>query len=563
MEHRFPASDIPAQARELYRINRVRIIPDSMYVPSRIVSSGPIDGPLDLTFSVLRSVSPVHVEYMRNMKTASSMSVSILREGRLWGLISCHHSEPKSVPFPARMTCDLFARAFSLRLSALEHSETFRRRIDTKGAYSSLLEAMADRGDFASALAEHPEELLSLTASHGAALLTSDQCLLVGKTPSEDDVRQLAGWLFEEVQRDVFSTDELSSVYPKAASFVHLASGLLAISVSKIHDSYVLWFRPEVLQTIRWGGNPEKPVSSGDEPRRLHPRRSFETWMETVRNHSLPWEETELSAARELRDAIVGIVLRKAEELADLNIELTRSNKELESFSYSVSHDLRAPLRHIVGYAEMMRESLGERLVGNEARCVANIIESSEYAGRLVDKLLSYSRLGRADLQLTPIDMNVLVNEVRRDVMRDAAGRSITWRIGPLPTVTADLMMLRMAVRDLVSNAVKYTRQKDVAVIEVGHQAERSADVFWIKDNGVGFDMQYSDKLFGVFQRLHRWEDYEGTGIGLANVRRVIERHGGCSWAEGKVDEGAVFYFRLPHLTENRGASYAQAHPAR
>jgi two-component system, chemotaxis family, sensor kinase Cph1 len=180
-----------------------------------------------------------------------------------------------------------------------------------------------------------------------------------------------------------------------------------------------------------------------------------------------------------------------------------------------------------------------------------------------VDKLLSYSRLGRADLQLTPIDMNVLVNEVRRDVMRDAAGRTITWRIGTLPTVTADLMMLRMAVRDLVSNAVKYTRQKDVAVIEVGHQAERSADVFWIKDNGVGFDMQYSDKLFGVFQRLHRWEDYEGTGIGLANVRRVIERHGGCSWAEGKVDEGATFYFRLPHFMENRGAPYAQAHPAR
>jgi len=565
MEHRFPASDIPAQARELYRINRVRIIPDSQYVPSpiRSVASLSVLEPLDLTFSVLRSVSPVHVEYMRNMKTAASMSISILREGRLWGLISCHHSEPQSVSFPVRMTCDLLARAFSLRLSALEHSESYLRRIDTKAAYSTLLGAMADRGDFATALAEHPRELLSLTASSGAALLTGDRCLLVGDTPSEDKVRELAGWLFQQVQQDVFSTEELSSRFPQAAGLKHLACGLLAISVSKIHDSYVLWFRPEVLQTIRWGGNPRKSVSEGETPASLHPRRSFETWKETVSDRSLPWQESELSAARELRDAIVGIVLRKAEELADLNVELTRSNKELESFSYSVSHDLRAPLRHIVGYAEMMRESLGDRLVGNEARCIENIIESSEYAGRLVDKLLSYSRLGRAELQLTPINMNLLVDEVRRDVLRDAAGRSISWLVGDLPTVTADLMMLRMAVRDLVANAVKYTRQKSEAVIEVGHSAERSSDVFWVKDNGVGFDMQYADKLFGVFQRLHRWEDYEGTGIGLANVRRVIERHGGCTWADAKVDEGATFYFRLPRFAETQGASYAQTHPPR
>jgi light-regulated signal transduction histidine kinase (bacteriophytochrome) len=565
IDHRFPASDIPAQARELYRINRVRIIPDSEYVPSRIVSAETTaaDKPLDLTFSVLRSVSPVHVEYMRNMQTASSMSVSILRDGRLWGLISCHHRDAKRVPFPVRMTCDLFARAFSLRLSALEHSETYRRRIDTKAAYSTLLEVMADRGDFAIALAERPRELLSLTGAQGAALLTGEQCQLVGETPSEEEVRRLAGWLFEKVRQDVFSTDELSKVHPDAAGYKHRASGLLAISVSKIHDSYVLWFRPEVLQTIRWGGNPEKPVIDGETPPRLHPRRSFETWQETVRNRSLPWDETELSAVRELRDAIVGIVLRKAEELALLNVELTRSNQELESFSYSVSHDLRAPLRHIVGYAEMVRESLGDRLAGNDARCIANIIESSEYAGRLVDKLLSYSRLGRADLQLTTIDLNVLLEEVRRDVMRDAGDRSITWEIGPLPSVTADLMMLRMAVRDLAANAVKYTGQKERAVIQVGHRAEPGADVIWIRDNGVGFDMQYSDKLFGVFQRLHRWEDYEGTGIGLANVRRVIERHGGCTWAEAKVDEGATFYFRLPHRTENRRASNAQANPAR
>jgi light-regulated signal transduction histidine kinase (bacteriophytochrome) len=260
----------------------------------------------------------------------------------------------------------------------------------------------------------------------------------------------------------------------------------------------------------------------------------------------LPWEDSEIEIATDLRNAIVGIVLRRAEELAELNDELTRSNKELEAFSYSVSHDLRAPLRHIVGYAEMLRESLGERLDAKGDRCIGIIIESCEYAGKLVDKLLSYSRLGRSELQWSQIDLPMLVEEVRKDVMRDASGRTITWKIGKLPCVTGDLMMLRMAVRDLLANAVKYTRRRDEAVIEMDCRDDGDAWIFFVKDNGVGFDMKYTDKLFGVFQRLHRWEDYEGTGIGLANVRRVIERHGGRTWAEGQEGVGATFFFSLP-----------------
>jgi light-regulated signal transduction histidine kinase (bacteriophytochrome) len=548
LHHRFPASDIPAQARELYRLNRLRIIPDGAYRPVPVTPAvNPVAGkPLDMSFSALRSVSPVHVEYMRNMETAASMSVSILRDGRLWGLVSCHHKEPKTVSFPVRGTCDLIARAFSLRLSALEYTQDYERRIEVRSAYSKLLAVMADRGDFAQALAEHPEDLTAFADAQGAALLTEGGCLLFGKTPAEPEVRDLADWLFRVVKAEVYSTDSLSGVYPTAAAYKGTASGLLAVAVSKLYPSYVLWFRPEVIQTIQWGGDPAKPVETNGDRVKLHPRRSFATWRETVRDKSLPWRPSEVEGAGELRNTIVGTVLRKAEELADLNAELVRSNKELEAFSYSVSHDLRAPLRHIVGYAEMMKDGGGGSLNARGERCLATIIESSEYAGRLVDKLLGYSRLGRAELQRSRIDLNALVAETKKDVMRDAEGRHITWNVGEFPTVVADLMMLRMAVRDLLTNAVKYTREKDPAVIEVGSRDEGGEHLFWVKDNGVGFDMDYADKLFGVFQRLHRWEEYEGTGIGLANVRRVIDRHGGRTWAEGKENEGATFYFTLP-----------------
>ncbi len=548
LHHRFPASDVPAQARELYRLNRVRIIPDVSYRPVPLTPAvNPTTGrPLDMSFCALRSVSPVHVEYMQNMETTASMSVSILREGRLWGLISCHHMEPKTVPYPIRSTCDLLARAFSLRLSAIEHSRDFQRRIEVRSAYAKLFAVMADRLDFATALAEQPDEFLAMADGHGGAIVSAANCTLVRETPSESDVRDLADWLFRTVRQEVYSTDSLSSVYPAAAAYKHRASGLLAVAVSKLHPGFVMWFRPEVIRTVEWGGNPTKPAATNGTRATLHPRKSFETWRETVRNRSIPWQPEELEAAAELRNAIVGTVLRRAEELAELNSELTRSNKELEAFSYSVSHDLRAPLRHIVGYAEMLREVSAGTLTPRGERCVATIIESSEYAGRLVDKLLGYARLGRSELQRIRIDMTALVGETRTDVMRDAVGRSIAWTIHPLPAVVADLMMLRMAVRDLLSNAVKYTRNRSKATIEVGFRDEGTEYVFSVADNGVGFDMTFANKLFGVFQRLHRWEDYEGTGIGLANVRRVIERHGGRVWAEGQEGVGATFFFTLP-----------------
>lgn len=553
LHHRFPAADIPAQARELYRQNRVRIIPDAGYRPVPIVPPhSPRTGqPLDLSFSTLRSVSPVHVEYMRNMETAASMSVSILRDGQLWGLISCHHAEPKTVPFQVRGMCDLLGRAFSLRTAALEHTEDFKRRIEVQSAYAKLLAVMAGRGDFAAALGEHAQALISFTNAGGAAVLTEGGCQLLGSTPSEAQVRALADWLFRDVKKDVYSTDSLSAQHPDAHAYRDQASGLLAIAVSRLHPSYVLWFRPEVIQTVQWGGNPKKPVGPSGSPRMLHPRRSFETWRETVRDRALPWKPSELEGAAELRNNIVGTVLRKAEELAALNAELTRSNKELEAFSYSVSHDLRAPLRHIAGYAEILRDSGAGKLSPKEERCVAAILESSEYAGKLVDKLLGFSRLGRAALQRTRVDMNALAIELQRDVMHDLgpqSERKITWKVAPLPTVDADLMMLRMALRDLLSNAVKYTRERPEAVIEIGAEESAAEYVFFVRDNGVGFDMEYVDKLFGVFQRLHRWEEYEGTGIGLANVRRVMERHGGRTWAEGKEGKGATFYFTLPKL---------------
>jgi signal transduction histidine kinase len=232
-------------------------------------------------------------------------------------------------------------------------------------------------------------------------------------------------------------------------------------------------------------------------------------------------------------------------------IELEASNKELEAFAYSTSHDLRAPLRHIAGYAELLQKSAASVLDKKSARYVTMILESAKTMGVLIDDLLAYSRVGRAEAQSTLVDLGELVREVSSQVQRDANGRKIAWRIGALPSLRGDHSMLRVVLVNLISNAVKFTRSRPQAVIEIGcADAKRDEIVVFVRDNGVGFDMKYVNKLFGVFQRLHGLEEFEGTGIGLATVQRIIARHGGRVWAEGAVDQGATFYFSAPKATK-------------
>ncbi|HAV70873.1 MAG TPA: ATPase, partial [Stenotrophomonas sp.] len=243
------------------------------------------------------------------------------------------------------------------------------------------------------------------------------------------------------------------------------------------------------------------------------------------------------------------IVLRKAEEMAALNEQLLRSNKELEAFSYSVSHDLRAPFRHIVGYSELLWSSAGERLNDSEKRFLETIVESAKSAGTLVDDLLSFSQMGRSTMGQIAMDMTALVDDVRHKLDMEYTGRAIDWQIATLPKVLADPGMLRLVWQNLLSNAIKFTRDTPEPRIEVGHERHDTEDIFFVKDNGCGFDMRYVDKLFGVFQRLHHVDEYEGTGIGLANVHRIITRHGGRTWANGQVGAGATFYFTIPFVT--------------
>jgi len=286
-------------------------------------------------------------------------------------------------------------------------------------------------------------------------------------------------------------------------------------------------------------------------------------WFSTVRRRI----EESLRLARDRLQIEVDHRAQREDEIRQLNQELAKRaadleaiNKDLESFAYSVSHDLRAPLRHLVGYSELLQKQASSLLDDKSRRYMQTILQSAKRMGTLIDDLLAFSRIGRAETQKVLVSLEQLVKEVVAEFRQETKGRDIAWKIGALPACYGDRSMLRLTIVNLVSNAVKFTRLRTQAEIEIGCvDGKRDEVEVFVRDNGAGFDMQYANKLFGVFQRLHLSEQFEGTGIGLATVQRIIQRHGGKVRAEGAVDQGATFYFTLPENVQDAAERRANA----
>ena len=312
---RYPASDIPRQAREMYLKNALRLIADVHAEPVPLVPVlNPTTGaPLDMTHAILRAVSPVHIEYLKNMGVDASMSIAILKQGALWGLIACHHGAARYVPYEVRSACEILGQVVSLLVPEKEAAGEHGYAIALKTGQAALVAALSSARDVLRGLVDATPSVADYVEAGGAAVLLDGRCALLGRTPDEEAVRRLAAWLSRTATGEVYATQALARDYPEAAVWADAASGLLAIPLSRVSQSFVLWFRPEIARTVDWAGDPQKRVEVVDGAQRLSPRKSFALWRELVRGESLPWRGVEIEAARELRQAILGMLVHQSE----------------------------------------------------------------------------------------------------------------------------------------------------------------------------------------------------------------------------------------------------------
>ncbi len=314
---RFPASDIPQQARALYLLNTMRIIPDAAYKPSPLRAlPGREIGTLDLSMSLLRSVSSVHLKYMRNMGTFSSMSISMICEGKLWGLISGHHAEPRTIPYMVRSACDLLTKMVCTQITSLQTASKLAKTVQFHAVHRRILTQMAAENNYLVAMADQMSHLTRVTDAEGAALILDGTCELIGKTPETEAVLRLVGWMDSMPDLKLFQSRHLEQEIEWADEMREIASGLLAVRISDVRSSYLMWFRPEVVRTVHWAGEPAKLQG---EDGGLQPRASFRAWKQLVRGQSAPWTEMELDSAREFRAAVITISLKRAEEAVELS----------------------------------------------------------------------------------------------------------------------------------------------------------------------------------------------------------------------------------------------------
>jgi len=549
----YPATDIPSQARRLYALNPLRLIPDARYRPSPIVPEldPATDAPLDLTHSVLRSVSPVHLEYLANVGVCASMSISLLRGSRLWGLVACHHETPRFVPYQTRLACELFGEVLAWQIALVADREKAQAGARAADAQLTMLRRMSTDG-IVGGLTHGSPDVLDLVAADGAAIWRDGSCTTLGKTPTKARIEQLVDWLLT-VQRDGFyQTDRLATVCPFAEGLENVASGLLAITFADEVSHAVLWFRPEVPRTVRWAGNPNLSLERRPGMDRLSPRRSFAEWVELVRLTAVPWQEAEIEEAVDLRAAITTIVMRNAEELATLNAELRRAVRSRDEFLSMASHELRTPLSTLKLQLESLARlattspgvTLGSERVGSSFGMAKRQLARLE---QLVGELLDLSRLSAGRLRLDPVegvDLGALVREVLARFAHKLAKVPVELSYGGDLVGCWDASRLDQVVTNLLSNAIKYGNELPIT-IELHGDVDGVSLV--VMDHGCGLSPAEQSQLFTRFHRAPSAElHYSGFGLGLWIVKQLVEGHGGRVSVESQLGRGASFRVWLP-----------------
>lgn len=542
----YPASDIPPQAREIFLENWVRMIPDVNATPVNI--QGPALDTLDLSKVLMRAVSPIHLEYLRNMDVGASLTVSLIVDGKLWGLFACHHRSPKYLPPEVREAAETIGRMTSSLIREAYMRELFTETDKLRKNIFNLQERLENKADVSEELTTQRPTLQDMLPSEGAsaALYVEGYWATVGKVPSKAQLDQLANWLSEQ-KKEIYATSELSKDFPPAREYKNIASGLLAASIPKGKMNFIFWFRPEISQTVRWAGNPDKVVDTVNG--RLTPRASFEEWKTTSEGKSLPWMEWEINAAIDIKNAVIANDLKvqfEKEKKARHEAELAKNARE--ELMAIVSHDLRNPLSSILMNSHILKKFM-TAMDDKSQSVLERIFRSAHSMNNLIEDILNVTKLeaNQVTLDLKIMPLHSILSETLELMHTLAHDKGIKLEIARDSyecDVEVDHGRMLQVFSNIIGNAIKFTPENGSIIAKIEKCGPEFVKIS-IKDSGPGIP---KENLPYVFDRF--WQAKEakrlGTGLGLAIVKGIVERHGGEIWAESVDRQGTTFIIQLP-----------------
>lgn len=517
LRHRYPASDIPRQARALYVRNVIRVIPDVFYKPAPLIGVGEDAEPLDMSDCVLRSVSPIHIQYLQNMGVAASASVSILRDGALWGLIACHHTSPKAIAWDDRTICRLLAASLSQHIASLEDGEHYQQRLRVQAELDALF-AHSIRTGREQGLEDLVCDLMQLIPSTGVAIRRGERLITGGRCPDETRLRQLSDWLQERTRTRAFATDALSRIYPAGSVLPDVASGVLAVAVPGSELQQIVWLRAEQVEVINWAGNPHKPAEL--EAHLLTPRKSFELWRETVREQSEPWSAVEIEAAER-----VGRTIAEHERLRTLNRlnEVLRTALEQRDRTLAQTQDLLAEGDHrIKNNLQILGSMLAVQLRQTRDEQVRGQLE--EALGRVNAVALVHQRLHKSNHSDT-LDLEPYLRELISDLTQSlGAGwrEQLRFKLESVAVSAQAAQSLGLVLTELILNAAKYAYSGASGPLEVQLKARSATIELMVRDWGQGSSEPAKSGGFGSRIMAALVQDLDGT------LQRTLAMPGLC-----------------------------------
>ncbi|SKB98400.1 ATP-binding protein [Dyadobacter psychrophilus] len=562
---KYPHTDIPVQARELYIRNPLRMIADINYTPVPILTlddaSGKTNKSLDLSLSILRSVSPIHIEYLKNMGVGATLTISLLQNQKLWGLIACHHYSPKILPHYTRLSALLHGHFLTSQIAVREVAEEFEVSQKVDKSLADLLSKLHENENFVEEY-YRDESLLKLANATGAAIFLNNKLYKNGITPADGPLISLFHFLADNFKTQGLVTHALSHHYPEGRTISQQAAGIVYHALSGNSDG-IIWMRQEKVETINWAGNPDKAVLPNEEGLRLSPRKSFELWMQVVKDEGAPWRKSEINAASGFSYALqkhINYRVIQTQEDANraLNEELKTANQELANLNWISTHDLKEPLRKIQIFASKVLDREDPDLSAQVKDSVGRMRLAAEKMQNLIEDILAYSKAGNMEKVFEEIDLNIILKNVLRELQDNIEERHVTIHAQELPTLRVIPFQIHQLFLNLISNAIKFTDPDTAPDIDIKVNIVDGSAINEIisplqkfygisfKDNGIGFDAEYETRIFDVFQRLHPAHKYPGTGIGLAICKKIAENHKGLITARSESGNGSTFTLFLP-----------------